>query len=141
MEDIIGLTIDLGLKIQQQQDYLEMIAHQQKNDNDQELQQLIGEFNLKRIALNTEKSKSDIENEKDKIENLDQEVRDLYQKIMANPNMIEYSKRRQKVDIFMKKIYKILSSSAAGQDPKSVILENESESSCGSGCSSCSGCH
>lgn len=37
--------------------YLELDAARRENDNDQELQGLIGEFNLKRLDLNNESAK------------------------------------------------------------------------------------
>ena len=52
-------------------------------DEDAGLQDLIGEFNLKRIALNNESTKE--EKDGDKITRLDGEIREVYDKIMQNP--------------------------------------------------------
>ncbi|MBP0979038.1 MAG: YlbF family regulator [Oscillospiraceae bacterium] len=136
--DIIKMARDLGSEIQKQEIYLDMIRNQAKNDEDQGLQELIGEFNLKRMALNSQMSKEETEKDKDKIDNLDKEVRDLYQKIMNNNNMINYNKSRQALTALMADINKILSAAVTGQDPQTVSLE---ETGCSGSCSSCGGCH
>lgn len=139
MVDIIQLARDLGSEIQKQSVYLEMMKYQAKNDEDEELQQLIGEFNLKRIALNSEMSKDENSKDKNKIESLDIEVRDLYKKIMGNNNMINYNKSRQAITLLLTDINKILSATISGQDPQTVNLDDEK--GCGGGCAGCSGCN
>ena len=49
--DVIELTRELGKAIQQDERFLAMQIARQNSDNDDELQQLIGEFNLKRMAI------------------------------------------------------------------------------------------
>ena len=138
--DIIKLARDLGSELQKQQIYLDMMKSKEKNDKDEELQKLIGDFNLKRIALNSEMNKNENDKNKDRIENLDKEVRDLYQKIMANPNMLEYNKNRQAVTLLLSDINQILSAAVVGKDPQTVNIERNT-SGCGGSCSSCGSCH
>ena len=135
--DIIQLARDLGSEIQKQEAYLDMIKNQAKNDEDENLQQLIGEFNLKRMALNSETSKED--KDQNKIDSLDKEVRDLYQKIMANENMINYNKSKQALTVLMTDINKILSAAVTGRDPQTVDLNDNG--GCSGSCGSCGGCH
>ncbi len=139
MPDIIQLARDLGSEIQKQEVYLDMIKNQAKNDEDEELQQLIGEFNLKRMALNAESSKSDDEKDKSKVESLDKEVRDLYQRIMSNNNMVNYNKSRQALTALVADVNKILSAAVTGQDPQTFDLNNNG--GCSGSCSTCGGCH
>ena len=58
---------------------------QQNSDNDQELQALIGDFNLKRMNINTEAQKEDRNEEK--LQKLNQELRTCYASIMKHENM------------------------------------------------------
>ena len=50
--DVIATARQLGKAIQQDERYLRLMVAQQMNDSDEELQSLIGKFNLKRIDLN-----------------------------------------------------------------------------------------
>ena len=138
MEKIIKLARDLGSEIQKQEIYLNMVRSEAKNDADKELQDLIGEFNLKRISLNSEMSKEEDKKDKAKIESLDSEIKEVYQKIMANENMIEYNRSRQALMTLLKDINKILSAAVTGSDPQNVDLE---EKACEGSCASCGGCH
>ncbi len=52
--DIIEQARELGRQIQKDDRYLKVQIAQQNSDNDKELQSLIGEFNLKRMNINTE---------------------------------------------------------------------------------------
>lgn len=139
MVDVIKLARDLGSAIQSQEVYLDMVKNQAKNDEDEELQQLIGEFNLKRMALNGETNKADSEKDKSKIESLDKEVRNLYQQIMANQNMVNYNKSRQALTSLVADINKILSAAVTGQDPQTFSLDDNG--GCAGSCATCGGCH
>ena len=55
--DIIEQARELGRQIQKDDRYLKVQIAQQNSDNDKELQALIGEFNLKRMNINTEAQK------------------------------------------------------------------------------------
>lgn len=136
--DIIKLARDLGSEIQKQDVYLNLVKSQAENDDDQELQQLIGEFNLKRMILNAETSKDKEKKDQSKVETLDKEIKELYDKIMSNPNMIKYNTSRQALTKLLTDINKILSAAVTGQDPQTIDLEDHS---CGGSCSTCGGCH
>ena len=55
--DIITQARELGKAIQQEESYIRLQEVQTKAAADTELQSLIGEFNLKRMAINNEASK------------------------------------------------------------------------------------
>ena len=134
--DIIELTRELGKAIQADERYLAMEIARQNSDNDEELQKLIGEFNLKRMAINNEASKED--RDEAKLHELNTELRDVYTKTMQNKNMIAYNQAKEHMDNMLKRINAILSISADGGDPETADL---TEDACGGSCSSCSGCH
>ena len=87
--DVIQMARELGKMIQLDGRYLEYVSAKEKNDNDADLQQMIGEFTLKRMELNNEMSKADKSEEK--LAKLDTAIRELYGTIMANENMKQFT--------------------------------------------------
>ena len=87
--DIITKARELGKAIQQEESYIKLQEVQKKADADTELQNLIGEFNLKRMSINNEASKTD--RDQDKLTQLNNEMREVYSKIMSNENMMAYN--------------------------------------------------
>ena len=136
--DAISLSIELGKAIQKDEIYVNYKLASQKNDEDKDLQNLIGEFNLKKLSINNEISKDEKDDSKIKI--LNDELKDIYIKIIENENMRNYQEKKNKFDSFINKINKIISASALGQDPMEINLE-ENETSCSGNCGSCGGCH
>ncbi len=135
MDNIIEKTRELAKLIQADPAYKALNDAREKNDNDAELQDLIGKFNLKRIELNQAMSES--ERNQDKINAADAELKEIYQKIMTNENMIAYDKATNEMSLIMNKINRIISGAANGEDPNTI----DTEASCTGSCSSCSGCH
>ena len=135
MENIIEKTRELAKPIQADPAYKNLMDAKERNDNDQELQDLIGKFNLKRIELNQAMSES--ERNQDKINAADAELKEIYQKFMTNENMLAYDKATNEMSLIMNKINRIISGAANGEDPDTI----DTEASCTGSCSSCSGCH
>ena len=134
--DVIELARELGKAIQQDERFLAMQIARQNSDNDDELQQLIGEFNLKRMAINNEAAKDD--RDEAKLQQLNSELRETYAKVMQNKNMNAYNEAKELMDNMLKRINAIISISAEGGDPEIADL---TEDTCGGYCSSCAGCH
>lgn len=133
--DIIKMAREIGKGIQQEEAYLKLQVAQQNSDNDSELQNLIGEFNLKRIAINNEAQKSDRDD--DKLQQLNTEMREVYSKIMQNENMLAYNEAKEELDSVLQRVLAIISQSANGEDPETT----DYSPSCTGSCSSCGGCH
>lgn len=136
MDQIIEMARELGQALQQDDRYIRTIAAQKAADEDNELQDLIGQFNLKRIALNNEMQKEDKSDEK--IDEMSSEIRDVYEKIMKNEAMIAYNAVKPELDQLVNSISRIIVLSAQGEDPNSI---EEHEAGCSGNCSSCGGCH
>ncbi|MDD2955999.1 MAG: YlbF family regulator [Oscillospiraceae bacterium] len=134
--DVIRMAKDLGKAIQADDRYLAMRLAMEANDNDEELQAQIGEFNLKRMALNQEIQKE--ERDQEKMNELDKEIKTLYGAIMGNPKMVVFTSTKQEMDSLMNFINQILVMSVNGEDPETAEMN---ETSCTGSCSSCSGCH
>ncbi|MDD2993246.1 MAG: hypothetical protein PWQ08_780 [Clostridiales bacterium] len=133
--DIIEMTRNLGLEIQKDQRYQILENARRLNDADEELQKQIGDFNLARIDLNNEVSKSD--KDADRIAQLNEKVQSIYTDIMNNESMQAYNEAKSDVDQMMQYINAILTTAVNGGDPMTV----QEPSSCSGSCSSCSGCH
>ena len=134
--DIITMAREMGKEIQKDDRYLNWQIARQNSDADEELQNLIGEFNLKRMAINNEVSKEDRNEET--VKSLNEELRHVYAQIMQNPNMTAYNEAKDQMDALLQQINAIISKSAEGEDPETADYE---EHSCGGECSSCGGCH
>lgn len=134
----IEMTRELGKLIQQDERYAAYNKAKELNDTDEELQALIGEFNMKRVSLNNEMSKIDKDSEK--LSNLDSEIKSLYGNIMANENMNAFNSAKTAMDEFLSQINMVITMSANGEDPATCPIEQPQ--SCGGSCSSCGGgCH
>lgn len=134
--DVIEIARQLGHALQADERYLKMDAARKASDADNELQELIGQFNLKRLALNNEASAEKPDNEK--VQKMNQELRAVYDEVMKNPNMAAYNEAKQGVDEILQRVSAIISLSADGEDPDTA----DYTPSCGGDCSGCGGgCH
>ena len=132
MEEILKMAREMGKKIQAGSEYARLTAAKEANDNDKELQDLIGKFNMKRIELNTALSKEQKDN--DRLNALNEELKALYQDVMSNKNMAEYNEAKNAMDTMMNQVSAILLMSVNGEDPETC----DPAPSCGGSCSSCS---
>ena len=130
MKKPIDLAVELGQAIQQDERYIRYMMARQVNDENEELQKLIGEFNLKRISMQSEINKENKSEET--VAHLDVEIKELYQKIMEDETMKTYNETKKELDALVGQINTIISYSLGGQPP---------EEGCGGNCSGCSGCH
>ena len=80
--DCIDLFKRAAMALQTDPRYLVLDQARKANDKDEELQNMIGEFNLARMDLNNEIGKS--ERNDARIAELNEKVNDLYGKIMAD---------------------------------------------------------
>ncbi len=133
--DMIELARDFGRELQKDERYLAFDAARVASDADEELQALIGEFNLKRMAINNEAQKD--EQDEEKIKTLNEELRSAYNRIMANDNMMRYNETKQELDQFVQRLLTIISMCAEGEDPSTA----DYNPSCTHDCSTCGGCH
>lgn len=135
--DIITMAREIGKAIQQDDRYI--VFHKAKDvaDADKDLQDMIGEFNLKKLELQGEIQNQNRSSEK--MQAIDSQLKALYGKIMDNPNMIAYNVAKKGLDDLLNFVNQIVVYSANGEDPDSI--EMQEQQSCGGSCSSCSGCN
>lgn len=135
MEQILEMAKEMGHAIQQDERFVKMQMAQARADEDEALQALIGEFNLKRMAINAESAKGE-EQDEEKLRALNVEIREVYAKVMANESMAAYNEAKTEMDKLTNAIGAILNMAAQGLNP-----DDYDEHSCGGNCSSCGGCH
>ena len=134
--DIIEMARDLGREIQKDERYLKFQLAVQNTDGDRKLQDLIGQYNLKRMALQTEGRKSD--RDQLKMQAYSQELNALYETIMKIPSMAAYNGAKAELDGLVRRVSAIITQSAGGGNPDTADYV---EPACGGDCGACSGCH
>ena len=136
MDQILEMAKELGRAIQQDERFVKVQAAQLRADSDADLQALIGEFNLKRMAINGETAKPEAEQDADKMKALNEELREVYGRVMENPSMVAYNEAKTEMDKILNGVGAIINMAAQGLDP-----DDYDEHQCSGNCSSCGGCH
>ena len=134
MADVIALARQLGHAIQEQEEYKTIMSAKEAADNDEALQALITEFNVKRVAINAEACKTDRDDET--LKKLNEEMRTAYSDIMSNEHMKAYNDAKQAFDKVLQRVLAIVQQSADGQDPDTTDFSDD----CTHDCSTCGGC-
>ena len=133
--DVIKEARNLGKAIQSDPRFLRYAKARLANDDNSELQDAIGNFNLVRMELDREansETKSD-----DKIKELNEKLRGIYSEIMSSPSMVEYNTAKAELDNMVNEVNVIISKCIDGEDPDTC----DTTSGCTGSCSSCGGCH
>ena len=134
--DCIDLFKKAAAAMQTDPRYLELDSARRANDADQELQAMIGEFNLQRLDLN--RASSEAEPDTARIAELNQKINDLYSQIMASEGMVRYNAAKSECEARVSYIDAIINTAMNGGDPMAV---RQPEAGCTGSCSSCAGCH
>ena len=135
--DIIEAARNLGVAMQADERYLKYIEARKKNDEDPELQKLVGEFNLARMTVDSEFQKDEAERDTEKIKEFNVKIRQLYGQIMCNDTMMEFNKAKAEFEEVMKRVNGIIELSMDGEGP----LTCEPATGCTGSCATCGGCH
>ncbi len=96
--DAIQAVRELGKAIQADERYIEYARAKKVNDEDAELQNLIGEFNLIRQNAAMEYNKPEEEQNKEKLTKLNADMQEAYEKVMANENMAMFTVAKAGMD-------------------------------------------
>lgn len=134
--DIIEATRQLGLAIQADERFKKLVETRKINDDDTELQELIGQFNVARMSIDNELNKEDGKDE-EKIKEFNQTLRELYGKIMINKSMVAFNEAKRDFEAVMNKVNGIIELCVMGEDP----LTCQPSEGCTGSCSTCGGCH
>ena len=136
MDPILDMARDLAAELQEDARYLRLRLAQTAADEDAELQEQIGTFNLKRLAAQTEEQKPEAQRDAEKVARLDAELRALYEQIMSSPFMGAYNVAKAEMEQLVGGIVRIINLAAQGIDPDDI-----EDSACSGNCGGCGGCH
>ncbi len=132
---IIEATRNLGLEIQKDERFIRFVKAKFANDNDETLQNQIGEFNTTRMNLDREMNNET--QDEDKIRELNEKLREIYTAVMSSKTMLEFNTAKADVDAMLNDINSIIMQCVEGADPTTV----EPQTACTGSCSTCGGCH
>ena len=104
--DVIAKARELGKAIQQDERFIRYAKARLANDDDKELQDAIGEFNLVRMELDREVN-SDEKNDV-KVKELNEQLRKLYSSGKSTPAMVEYKTATEAHDTTVNEINVII---------------------------------
>ena len=104
--DVIELTRELGKAIQADERYIRFAKARLANDDDTDLQNTIGNFNIKRMEL--EKAVGEENKDEEKVKTLNEELRKLYGEIMSSKSMVEYNTAKALLDQMMNEVNTII---------------------------------
>ena len=133
---VIEMARELGKKIQQEESYILLNTAQKAVEDDDELQEKIAEFNMKRYELTQEITKADRDDKK--IEELDKVVHELYDVATNHEKMLAYNNAQDEINEMFEFVLHIIQMSAAGDDPDTI--EKPEQGGCSGDCGSCGGC-
>ena len=133
--DIIEAARKLGAAIQEDPRFIHYAAAKLANDNDEDLQNKIGQFNVIRMNLDTALSAED--KDEAKVQELNEQLRALYGEIMGSEAMQKYNEAKTVLDAMLNDINSIIMQCVEGADPETV----EVHTNCTGSCSTCGGCH
>lgn len=132
--DVIEKARELGKAIQQDERFIRYAKARLENDDNKELQDAIGQFNIIRMELDKEMG-SENKND-DKVKELNEKLRKVYGDIMSSPSMVEYNTSKAELDSLINSVNVIISKCVDGDDPDTC----STESACTGSCSTCGGC-
>ena len=133
--DVIEWTRELGKAIQADERFVRYAKARLANDTDEDLQNSIGQFNIKRMEL--EKAVGEEDKDEVKVKVLNEELRKLYGDIMSSAAMVEYNTSKALLDQMMNEVNTILTKTLDGEDPATC----DTDAGCTGSCSTCGGCH
>lgn len=133
--NVIEQARELGKAIQRDERFIRYAKARLANDDNKELQDSIGQFNLTRMEIDRETG-SDNKDEV-KVMELNEKLRKIYSEIMSSPAMVEYNTAKAELDTMVNEVNVIISKSIDGEDPETC----DTNSGCTGSCSTCGGCH
>lgn len=133
--DVIKCVRELGKAIQQDERFIRYAKAKLENDNDEYLQEAIGNFNVIRMELDREVNSE--EKDEEKVKELNERLRVIYSAIMSSSVMVEYNTAKVELDQLMNEINTVISKALDGEDPETC----DTTAACTGSCSTCGGCH
>lgn len=128
-EQVLAIAKELAAAIKDCDVFAAYERAKAASDADENLQKLIGEFNLKRMVIANEMDKD--EPDEAMVTSVNEEMKTLYDAIMSNENMKFYNIRKSYVDQLLQSVNETIMTAITGEQPEN----------CTHDCSTCGGCH
>lgn len=128
--DILEMAKELGKAIADSDLMAAVKKAEDVQNNDEKAQQLIGEYNLKRMQLAQRVQKEDVTQEE--LEVVQKELSDEFDKLMQYSVISDFITARKELDAVLEQVNNVISFYVTGKTP---------DGGCSGSCSSCSGCH
>jgi cell fate (sporulation/competence/biofilm development) regulator YlbF (YheA/YmcA/DUF963 family) len=128
--DILEMAKELGKAIADSDLMAAVKKAEDVQNNDEKAQQLIGEYNLKRMQLAQRVQKEDVTQEE--LEAVQKELSDEFDKLMQYSVISDFITARKELDAVLEQVNNVISFYVTGKTP---------DGGCSGSCSSCSGCH
>lgn len=127
--DILEMAKELGKAIADSDLMAAVKKAEDVQNNDEKAQQLIGEYNLKRMQLAQRVQKEDVTQEE--LEAVQKELSDEFDKLMQYSVISDFITARKELDAVLEQVNNVISFYVTGKTP---------DGGCSGSCSSCSGC-
>jgi cell fate (sporulation/competence/biofilm development) regulator YlbF (YheA/YmcA/DUF963 family) len=134
--DVIKAARNLGAAMQEDERFVEYAKTKLALDSNDELQDLVGKFNVAR--MNIERLGEQEERDEEKFREANLELREIYDSIMNNETMKAYNDAKLGVDKMLADVMAIIQMCSEGADPETCEIP---EGGCTGSCSTCAGCH
>lgn len=131
MNQIVEKAKELGEILKQSAEFKNYNEVKEKYESDSELQVLISEFNLKKMAV-MNKMQDEENPDEEKLKILQEEMRNAYSKVMTNETMSEFVRAKETFENLVNEMYGIINFAVTGVAPGGC--DGSSCSSCGGGC-------
>lgn len=128
MQQIIDKAKELGELLKNSEIFEKQKTAKKAFDEDEQLQQLVGEFNLAKLSLMNESNKDQPDAEK--MEEFRTQTTAAYEKIMQHPVMMQLNQAEMDLENILNQINSILQNSIS-----------DNEGGCTHNCATCGGCH
>ena len=113
---ILEASRALGAEIQKDERFIRYAKARLANDNDKQLQDGIGEFNVVRMNLDNEMANETRDEEK--IKELNEKLRKIYSELMSSSAMIEYNTAKAEMDSLLADVNSVIIQCVEGADPQ-----------------------
>lgn len=131
MSKVMDLAEALGQAIEEDEAFVQYRQAKEQYDQDEPLQQLISEYNLKKMAVMNHMSGNSSEADDTKLKQLQDELHAAYDDVVRNPVMAAFMQAQEQMEKMVSDVYGVINFHVTGEQP----------GSCTGSCSTCGGCH
>ena len=139
--DVIQAAREVGRAIQADPFYQAFWKANTANDQDEELQALIGEFELQKQKLNLEVAKPDETRDNERVKEINEKVKACYQAVVNNSNMQSFAVAKKEADQVIERMNRVINLCCAGENPDTCNPDEEAANCAAGDCSACAGCN